>query len=131
MERFYSDSGDMAFSRLAVKDESIYYFAHKRERSPRLMLIFSENPKRSNFRLYRGDVLILLKVKNNIKKINKTFSLKYATKKRTPGIYYLSLGDPSKARNSIETLIDKYSDSISNPLTGNYEFYEMDLNRYR
>ena len=94
------------------------------------MLVFNENPNKSNFRLYNDEVLVLLKINKNLKKINETFNLKKS--KRDSKLYYLTLGSlDENIVEKIEFLITNYSESITNPFLEKYEFYEtIDLNKY-
>lgn len=125
LNRFFDDSHKICFSRLKIKEnESIYYFADKKERFPKLMLIFNQKTIKSNFKLYNGEVLILLRITENLNNINEKFNLRHASKNRKLKLFYLSLGDLKEDNlfDNLERLILGFSASISNPLLKNYEF---------
>lgn len=134
LQRFFDDSHKICFSRLKIQEnESIYYFADKKERFPILMLIFNQKTIKSNFKLYKGEVLILLQITNNLNSINNKFNLKYASKNKKLKLYYLSLGDLKQDNlfENLQALIIEFGDCIVNPLLNNYEFYEkIDLNDF-
>ena len=97
------------------------------------MLIFNQKTIKSNFKLYKGEVLILLQITDNLNNINKKFNLKYASKNKKLKLYYLSLGDLKQDNifENLQALIIEFGDCIVNPLLNNYEFYEkIDLNDF-
>ncbi len=127
LERYFDDSHEICFSRLIIKEnESIYYFADKKERFPKLMLFFNVDTIKSNFKLLKQEVLIMLRITSEVNKINKKFKLRYASKNKKSKLFYLSLGDLNKDNvfENLELLITEFIDSIENPLIKNYEYYE-------
>lgn len=134
LKRFYDDSHEICFSRLNISEnESIYYFADKKERFPKLMLIFNQKTIKSNFKLYKGEVLILLIITKNLNVIKTKFSLKYASKNEKSKLFYLSLGNLKEDNlfETLERLILEYNDSITNPLLKHYEFNKkLDINDF-
>lgn len=126
-KRFFHDSNEICFSRLKINDnESIYYFADKKERCPKLMLFFNTTTIKSNFKLYNGEILILLKINNNLKEITDNFKVIYASKNKKSKLFYISLGKLKENNiiDNIRFLIMKFEDSISNPLINNYKYHE-------
>lgn len=134
LERFYDDNLSICFSRLVIgENESIYYFADKKERFPKLMLFFNSNTIKSNFKLYKNEVLLMLRLSKNVNEINKTFKLRYASKNKKSKLYYLSLGDLKEDNifENLQVLINSYCDCIINPLLGNYEYNgKLDLSDF-
>lgn len=130
--RFFDDFHNICFSRLQIdENESLYYFGNKSERVPLLILVFNKKTIKSNFKLYKKEVLILLKITKNRNKILERFKLRYASKNKKANLYYLSLGniDTDKIFDNLEILISKFGDFIVNPLLKNYEFYKkLDIN---
>lgn len=127
LKRFFNNSDNICFSRLKINDkESIYYFADKKERFPKLMLFFNYNTIKSNFKVYNKELLLLLKVNNNLKEIIDNFKVIYASKNKKSKLFYISLGklEEDDIVDNIRFLINEFGGSISNPLTNNYEYYE-------
>lgn len=128
LNRFFDDSHEICFSRLNIaENESIYYFANKKERSPRLRLIFNQKTINSNFKLlFNGEVVILLRITKNRVEISDKFYLRRASKNEKSKLFYITLGNLNEdcLLDNLERLIIEFSDSLSNPLLENYEFNE-------
>lgn len=131
LKRYYDSSEKLFFSKLDINDsESFYYFSKNNQKTPLLTLIFNENVRKSNFRSYNGELLVFLKIKSNFSEIKKNFSLRYASKNKDSGLYYISLGEfeNSNIYSKLSFLILNYSDDLFNPLLGNYKFYTIKCN---
>ena len=126
LNRFFNAHEQLCFSRLNIdKDESIYYFAFKKDRFPKLMLVFNQKTIKSNFKLFNDELLVLLKIDDDFNEIRKHFKLRYATKNKKSNLYYISLGNLNEdILSNIKLLVSEFSDSLSNPLLKNYEFYK-------
>ena len=119
LKRYYDSSEKLFFSKLEINDsESFYYFSKNNQKTPLLTLIFNENVRKSNFRSYNGELLVFLKIKSNFSEIKKNFSLRYASKNKDSGLYYISLGEfeNSNIYSKLSFLILNYSDDLFNPL---------------
>ncbi|WP_298502656.1 hypothetical protein [uncultured Methanobrevibacter sp.] len=127
LESCYNDFFEISISKLTYEDGIyFYYFSKKHKSRPFLILIFNENPKKSNFRLYKNELLVFLKINHNLDVFKDNFSLRYASKNKDSNIYYISLGDMggSDIIKKLDLLAD-FSKFISNPLLGNFEFNEI------
>lgn len=126
LDTYCDDFFDISYSKLTYKPGVIfYYFTKNRKTKPELTLIYNINAKKSNFRLYDNQLLIFLKINSNLELFKQKFSLKYASKNKDSGLYYISLGDIESEdilRNL--NLLMKSSNYVSNPLLRNYEFHK-------
>lgn len=116
LDRFYNKDSDIWFSMLSLKnDRSLYYFGLKGDNFPRLMLLFDKDYHESNFRLYKDEVIVLLKF-NDICDVKEEFRL--LSSKKSTDLYYVSLGrlDSGKLTVTLELLIKKYIGIFSNPI---------------
>ncbi|MBQ2654617.1 MAG: hypothetical protein IJF83_13775 [Methanobrevibacter sp.] len=126
LDSFYNDFFDISYSKLTYEPGVIFhYFSKYRKSRPRLTLIYNINTKKSNFRLYNNQLLVFLKIKKDLDLFKENFSLKYASKNKDSGLYYISLGDieSSDIIKNLDLLID-FSNYVSNPLLGNYKFHK-------
>ena len=118
LDRFYNENSLIWFSRLELKDKSsLYYFGLKGTRIPRMILVFNNDVRKSNFRLYGDEVVILLKIKD-VKTIKRAFKIYYASKDRKSDLYYVSLGGLNSGQMSqnLELLMEEHYKRFENPI---------------